>query len=61
MPLNGRSDTIRLKRISHIAIGVSDIGRQAEFYAGMCGLHTVDRTTQHVYLRAQEAITMYLS
>jgi hypothetical protein len=43
---------IRLKRISHVAIGVSDIGRQAEFYVRMSGLHTVDRMSQHVYLRA---------
>jgi catechol 2,3-dioxygenase-like lactoylglutathione lyase family enzyme len=52
MRLNARSDAIRVRRISHIAIGVFDIERQADFYVRMCGLRAVDRTSQHVYLRA---------
>jgi catechol 2,3-dioxygenase-like lactoylglutathione lyase family enzyme len=45
-------DTIRLKRISHLAIGVRDLERQGEFCVNLCGLRPAFRFKQHLYLRA---------
>ena len=45
-------EMIRLKRLSHAAIGVRDLVRQAEFYVNMLGLEVVERASQHLYFRA---------
>ena len=47
-----KSDAMRVKRLSHIALGVKDLHRQAEYYVDGCGLKTVEETAQHLYLRA---------
>jgi catechol 2,3-dioxygenase-like lactoylglutathione lyase family enzyme len=49
---NNESDKIRLKRLSHVAIGVGDLVRQAEFYANILGLEVVEQSSQHLYFRA---------
>jgi catechol-2,3-dioxygenase len=49
---NNESDKIRLKRLSHAAIGVRDLVRQAEFYANILGLEVVEQSSQHLYFRA---------
>jgi catechol 2,3-dioxygenase-like lactoylglutathione lyase family enzyme len=46
------SQPVRIKRLSHIALGVRDLHRQAEFYVTACGLEVVDRAAEHLYLRA---------
>ena len=51
-PGEKRFDIIRLKRLSHVAIGVRDLERQTEFYVKMWGLEVVERTPQHLYFRA---------
>jgi catechol 2,3-dioxygenase-like lactoylglutathione lyase family enzyme len=48
-------DAIRLKRLSHVAIGVHDLERQIEFYAKIWGLEVVEKTLHRVYLRAAES------
>jgi catechol-2,3-dioxygenase len=52
-------DMIRVKRLSHVAIGVGDLVNQPEFYVNMSGLEVVDRTSQQIYLARMEAITTY--
>jgi catechol-2,3-dioxygenase len=49
---NGSRDPIRVKRLSHIALGVRDLPRQADFYVNACGLEIVERAAKHLYLRA---------
>ena len=44
--------SILIKRLSHMALGVRDLDRQSDFYVHGCGLHIVDRTTRHLFLRA---------
>ncbi|MBV8274014.1 MAG: VOC family protein [Verrucomicrobia bacterium] len=45
---NNESDKIRLKRLSHAAIGVRDLVRQAEFYANSFGFVALpQRGVQH--------------
>ena len=43
---------IRIKRLSHLALGVRDLSRQVAFYVNVCGLQIVDKTPRHLYLRA---------
>jgi catechol 2,3-dioxygenase-like lactoylglutathione lyase family enzyme len=52
MTLERETNAIRIKRISHVAITVRDLERQADFYTNICGLQPVERSSQHVYLRA---------
>jgi catechol 2,3-dioxygenase-like lactoylglutathione lyase family enzyme len=49
---NGARGPIRIKRLSHIGLGVRDLDRQADFYVDLCGLKIVDRAPGHLYLRA---------
>ena len=44
--------SIVIKRLSHMALGVRDPVRQSDFYVRGCGLQIVDRTTRHLFLRA---------
>ena len=48
----GSCDPIRIKRLSHIALGVRDLPRQADFYVNACGLQIVEQAAEHLYLRA---------
>ena len=48
----GSCDPIRVKRLSHIALGVRDLPRQADFYVNACGLQIVEQAAEHLYLRA---------
>jgi catechol 2,3-dioxygenase-like lactoylglutathione lyase family enzyme len=52
MTLERVTNAIRVKRISHVAIAVRDLERQADFYINMCGLQPVEHASQHLYLRA---------
>ena len=52
MTLDEQTDAIRIKRLSHIALGVRDLNRQVEFYASACGLKIVYEQSPRVYLRA---------
>lgn len=52
MMLERVNNPIRIKRISHVAITVRDLERQADFYTKMCGLRPVERASQRLYLRA---------
>jgi len=55
MSFHEKVDAIRIKRLLHIAFGVKDLHRQAEYYLGFCGLKTVEETARHLYLRAMES------
>jgi catechol 2,3-dioxygenase-like lactoylglutathione lyase family enzyme len=46
------TDAIRIKQLSHLALGVRDLTRQAAFYVDVCGLQIVDKAPRHLYLRA---------
>jgi catechol 2,3-dioxygenase-like lactoylglutathione lyase family enzyme len=48
----GSFDPIRVRRLSHIALGVRDQPRQADFYVNACGLQIAERAAEHLYLRA---------
>jgi catechol 2,3-dioxygenase-like lactoylglutathione lyase family enzyme len=55
MGIGGRTPNgaaIRIKRLSHLALGVFDLNRQAAFYVDACGLQIVDQAPRHLYLRA---------
>jgi catechol 2,3-dioxygenase-like lactoylglutathione lyase family enzyme len=52
MILKRVNSPIRIKRISHVAIAVRDLERQADFYTNMCGLQPVERASHRLYLRA---------
>jgi catechol 2,3-dioxygenase-like lactoylglutathione lyase family enzyme len=47
-----RTETVRLKGLSHMALGVRDLDRQSDFYVEMGGLRIVDRTSKSHFLRA---------
>jgi len=47
--------SILIKRLSHMALGVRDLDRQSDFYVHGCGLHIVDRTIRHLFLRAADS------
>ena len=51
---NKDCDPIRIKRLSHIALGARDLDRQADFYVNGCGLQIVDREARHLYFRAAD-------
>jgi len=43
---------IRVKRLSHIALGVRDLPRQTDFYVNACGHQIVEQAAENLYLRA---------
>jgi catechol 2,3-dioxygenase-like lactoylglutathione lyase family enzyme len=45
---------IVVKRLSRLAIGVRDLGRESDFYVNICGLEIVDRAPGRVHLCAAE-------
>jgi catechol 2,3-dioxygenase-like lactoylglutathione lyase family enzyme len=48
-------ESIRIRRLSHAAIGVRDLERQTSFYKEQLGLEVVDRSSGACYLRARES------
>jgi hypothetical protein len=57
---NGSRDPIRVKRLPHIALGVRDLPRRADFYVNACGLEFVERAAGHLYLWRPGTIIMCL-
>ena len=53
-PGHNQRDAIRIKRLSHAAVGVRDLAQQTEFYVNILGLEVVHRNPGHRYLRARE-------
>jgi catechol 2,3-dioxygenase-like lactoylglutathione lyase family enzyme len=51
---NKDCDPIRIKRLSHIALGARDLDRHADFYVNGCGLRIVGREARHLYFRAAD-------
>jgi catechol-2,3-dioxygenase len=47
MTLEGATSAICIKRISHLAIAVYDLERQADFYINMCGLQPWSAPRKH--------------
>jgi catechol 2,3-dioxygenase-like lactoylglutathione lyase family enzyme len=52
--LDRNHDSIRIKRLSHVALGARDLDRQADFYVNGCGLQVVEREARHLYFRAAD-------